>query len=112
MAKRLFVGGLPYSTTDAQLNEYFSQAGKVESCNIITDKFTGQSKGFGFVEMSTEEEAKKAIDTLNDQDFGGRKLLVQEAKPMEERAPRRSFGNDRDSHGGGGQRGGQRGGRW
>ncbi|MDP2648926.1 MAG: RNA-binding protein [Patescibacteria group bacterium] len=103
MAKKLYVGGLPYATTDAELKEAFAQAGTVDSAVIIMDKMSGRSKGFGFVEMSTDEEAQKAIDTLNGKDFGGRTLTVNEARPMEER-PRRDF------RGGGGQ--GNGGGRW
>lgn len=93
MAKRLFVGGLPYETTNQQLEELFSQAGKVESVNVITDRYSGRGKGFGFVEMATEEEAKKAIETLNGYNFNGRSIVVNEARPQEDR----------------GQRGGQRG---
>lgn len=104
MAKRLFVGGLPYETTDIQLKEVFEKIGKVISANVIVDKFSGRSKGFGFVEFETEEDAAKAITELNDTEMGGRKLLVQEARPMEERAPRRDFG-------GGDRRGGYGGGR-
>jgi cold-inducible RNA-binding protein len=87
MAKRLFVGGLPFSSNEDELKTLFAQAGEVVSVAIIMDKFTGQSKGFGFVEMTTEEEAKKAIETLNGTDLGGRKLIVAEARPMEERKP-------------------------
>lgn len=94
MAKKLYVGGLPYSATEDAVKEYFSAAGTVESVNIITDKFTGRSKGFGFVEMSTEEEAQKAIEMFNGKEFDGRTLTVNEARPMEER-PRRDFNNDR-----------------
>ncbi len=94
MAKKLYVGGLPYTTTEDSLKEAFSQAGTVESAMIIMDKMTGRSKGFGFVEMSTEEDAAKAIDMYNGKDFEGRNLTVAEARPMEDRPPRRSF-NDR-----------------
>jgi cold-inducible RNA-binding protein len=93
MEKRLFVGGLPYSTTDTELQEAFAQAGTVVSATVIMDRASGRSKGFGFVEMSTEEEAQAAIDLLNEKDFGGRNLIVNVARPMEERAPRRSFDN-------------------
>jgi len=92
MAKRLFVGNLSYETTNSQLEEFFSQAGKVESANVITDHYTGQGKGFGFVEMSTEEEAQKAIKTLSGQTFNGRSIIVNEARPQEDRG---SAGNDR-----------------
>ena len=98
MAKKLYVGGLPYATTEDQLKDLFAQAGTVESGIIIMDKMTGRSKGFGFVEMETEEEAKAAISKLNDTDFGGRKLVVNEAKPMEER--RRPMGSYNGGRGG------------
>ncbi|KKQ34433.1 MAG: RNP-1 like protein RNA-binding protein [Candidatus Nomurabacteria bacterium GW2011_GWB1_37_5] len=108
MATKLYVGGLPYSSTDDALKNHFSQAGAVVSAVIIMDKMTGRSKGFGFVEMSTEEEANKAIEMFNGQDFDGRKLTVNIARPMEER-PRRSFGGGGDRRGGNG--GGYGGGR-
>lgn len=94
MAKKLFVGGLPYATTDDQLKDHFSQAGTVVSCQIITDKFSGRSKGFGFVEMSSDEEADKAVQMLNGTDFGGRTLAVNEARPKTEgpRGGGRGFG--------------------
>jgi RNA recognition motif-containing protein len=82
MEKKLYVGSLSYSTTEDGLKEYFSQAGQVESVVIIKDKFSVRSKGFGFVEMSTEEEAQKAIEMFNDKEFDGRKLTVNEARPM------------------------------
>jgi RNA recognition motif-containing protein len=91
MAKRLFVGGLPYEATEDQLKQIFAGVGTVTSCNIIFDKFSGRSKGFGFVEMGSDEEADKAIQTLNGTDFGGRKIVVNEARPLEERPPRRDF---------------------
>ena len=102
MAKRLFVGSLPYDTTQQQLEELFSQAGTVESVNVITDRYSGRGKGFGFVEMGTEEEAQKAIQMFNGYNFNGRSIIVNEARPQE----------DRDNRGGGG---GNRGGyskRW
>lgn len=102
MAKKLYVGGLPYSVTEDSLKSAFSKAGTVESATIITDKMTGRSKGFGFVEMSTDEEAQKAIEMLNGKEFEGRTLTVNEARPMEARPPRRG-GFDR---GGRGDRGG------
>ncbi|MCG2698855.1 RNA-binding protein, partial [Candidatus Parcubacteria bacterium] len=74
MAKKLYVGGLPYSTTDSELNEAFSKAGAVESATVIIDRMTGRSKGFGFVEMSSDEEAEAAIKMLNEKDFGGRNI--------------------------------------
>jgi len=85
MAKRLFVGSLSFDATNSQLEELFSQAGKVESVNVITDRYTGQGKGFGFVEMATEEEAQKAIKTLNGTNFNGRTIVVNEARPQENR---------------------------
>ncbi len=101
MAKKLYVGGLPYSTTDAELKDAFSQAGAVESAVIIMDKMSGRSKGFGFVEMTSDEEAQKAIEMWNGKDFGGRNLTVNEARPMEER-PRGNFrGGDRGGYSGG-----------
>ncbi len=102
MAKRLFVGSLPYSTTTNQLEELFSAVGKVESVNVITDKFSGQSKGFGFVEMATEEDAQKAIQELNGKEVDGRAMVVNEARPQEDRGPRPG--------GGGGSGGGNK--RW
>lgn len=107
MAKRLFVGKLPYETTNNQLEELFGTVGKVESVHLITDKFTGQGKGFGFVEMGSEEEAKKAIETLNGHNLGGRSIVVSEAKPQEDR-PRGGggFGGGRGGFGGGGGYGG------
>lgn len=88
MNKKLYVGNLKYETTDKQLEELFAQAGKVVSANVITDKYSGRSKGFGFVEMSSEEEAKKAIEMLNGQEYDGRKMIVNEARPPR---PRRDF---------------------
>ena len=83
MSKKLFVGRLPYSTTDEELEEFFSTVGKVVSAKVIMDKFTGQGKGFGFVEMSTEEEAKKAIEELNNKELGGRSIVVNEAREQQ-----------------------------
>ena len=97
MAKRLFIGNLPYNVTQAQLEELFSQVGKIESVNLITDKFSGQSKGFAFVEMTTEEEAKAAIEKYNGYEFEDRKMVVNEARPQEDRQrnDNRSGGNFR-----------------
>ena len=92
MATKLYVGGIPYSTREDTLKEYFAQAGNVLSAVIIMDKMTGRSKGFGFVEMATQEEAQNAISMFNDKEFEGRRLTVNEARPMEPRAPR-SGGN-------------------
>ena len=85
MGNKLFVGSLPFETTDAELSEVISKAGTVESANVITDRNTGRSRGFGFVEMSSDEEAKKAIEELNGSDLKGRNIVVSEAKPREER---------------------------
>ena len=101
---RLYVGSLPYSTTDDQLKDHFSTAGNVVSAHVIIDKMSGRSKGFGFVEMASKEEAQKAIEMFNGQDMGGRNIVVNEARPMEPRAPR-SGGGFGGSGGGGGGRG-------
>src|SRR5579862_2368133 len=98
MAKKLYVGGLPYSTTQEELQDAFSKAGAVSSVSIIMDKMTGRSRGFGFVEMENDGDAEKAIDMWNGKDFDGRKLTVNEAKPMEARPPR---SNDGGGYGGG-----------
>lgn len=82
MAKKLYVGGLSYDTTQDSLKNYFSQAGTVESAIVIMDKMSGRSKGFGFVEMSTDEEAAKAIEMFDGKEFEGRALKVNEARPM------------------------------
>lgn len=102
MAVKLYVGGLPWKTTSDELKEMFSQSGTVESATVITDKFTGRSRGFGFVEMSSDEEAQKAIETWNGKDFEGRNLTVNEAKPMGERSDRPRRDNNRFGGGGGG----------
>ena len=104
MAKKLYVGGLPYSTTQDALRDAFAQAGSVESATIIMDKMSGRSKGFGFVEMANDEDAEKAIQMWNGKDFEGRKLTVNEARPLEPRAPRRGGfgGGNRDFGSGGG----------
>jgi RNA recognition motif-containing protein len=100
MGSKLYVGGLPYSATESQLNDLFAQHGTVASARIITDKFTGQSRGFGFVEMSSQEEAQAAISAVNGTQMEGRTLTVNEAKPQEPRS----------GGGGGGRFGGGRGG--
>ena len=107
MEKKLYVGGLSYDTTEAGLKDAFSQAGEVVSATVITDQMSGRSRGFGFVEMSTEEEAQKAIEMWNGKELDGRTLVVNEAKPKSDR-PRRPGGFDRGgSRGGfGGSRGG------
>ena len=86
MENKLFVGNMPYNANEEALKELFSQAGTVESVSIIIDRNSGRSKGFGFVEMSTEEEAKKAIEMLNEKDFEGRSLVVNIARPRKERS--------------------------
>jgi len=85
MTKRLFVGSLAYTTTAGQLEELFSQVGKVSSLNLITDKFSGQSKGFAFVEMANDKETDEAIKKFNDFELDGRKLVVNIARPKEDR---------------------------
>jgi cold-inducible RNA-binding protein len=89
MATKLYVGGLPYRTTDSELEEAFAPHGTVTSAKVVTDRETGQSRGFGFVEMSSEEEAKAAADAMNGTEMGGRKIVVNEARPLEARPPRR-----------------------
>jgi RNA recognition motif-containing protein len=91
MAKKLYIGGLPWATTDEELKEVFAQCGTVTSAMVIRDKMTGRSRGFGFVEMAEDAEAAAAIEKWNGQEFGGRRLAVNEARPLEERAPRSSF---------------------
>ncbi len=85
MASKLFVGSLPFATTSDQIRDIFSKAGKVVDANVVMDKMTGRSRGFAFVEYETEEEAKKAIETLNGTEIDGRKIFVSEARPQ---APR------------------------
>jgi cold-inducible RNA-binding protein len=115
MAKKLYVGGLPYSTTEDQLRDAFAQAGAVDSAVIIIDRATNRSKGFGFVEMVNDADAQAAIDMWNGKDFDGRTLTVNEARPMEDR-PRPAFRRDRDNNNNSGGYGGSRnssgGGRW
>lgn len=85
MAMNLFVGNLPYQMTSEDLAQTFAQAGTVVSAKVISDKYSGRSRGFGFVEMSSDEEAKKAIEMFNGKDVNGRPLVVNEARPREER---------------------------
>ena len=85
MATKLFIGSLAWGTTDDSLKAFFEQAGTVVSANVIMDRDSGRSKGFGFVEMSTDEEAKAAVDQLNGKDLDGRAIVVNEARPREER---------------------------
>lgn len=103
MGKKLYVGNLPYSATDEQLHEKFSAVGAVESTKVIFDRDSGRSKGFGFVEMADDAGAQAAIDQFNGQDFGGRNLIVSEARPQAAR-------EDRGGRGGGGYGGGRGGG--
>jgi RNA recognition motif-containing protein len=93
MTTKLYVGGIPYTSTNDDLKNHFSPAGSVVSAQIIIDKMTNRSKGFGFVEMSSEEEANKAIEMFHDKDFGGRRLTVNIARPLAPREdrPRRAF---------------------
>ncbi|HEV2412926.1 MAG TPA: RNA-binding protein [Candidatus Saccharimonadales bacterium] len=100
MATKLFVGSLSWNTTEDQLKDFFSTVGTVVSATIITDRETNRSKGFGFVEMSSEEEAQEAIKQLNEKELDGRTITVNEARPREER-PSNSFGGRRDFGGGG-----------
>ncbi|BCX16073.1 MAG: hypothetical protein KatS3mg098_302 [Candidatus Parcubacteria bacterium] len=85
MAKKLYVGNLSYKTTGDQLSEMFSEAGEVSSANVIVDKMSGRSRGFGFVEMANDEEADKAIEMFNGKEVDGRRLVVNEARPLKER---------------------------
>jgi len=101
MGSKLYVGGLPFAATEAQLTTLFAAHGTVESARVIADKFTGQSRGFGFVEMSTPEEAKAAITALNGSQMDGRPLTVNEAKPQE---PRSGGGGSRFGSGGRGSK--------
>src|SRR5215211_6339734 len=113
MTKRIYVGNLSYQTTENDLTTLFEQAGQVESVNVITDRDTGRSKGFAFVEMSNED-AEKAIAQFNGAEVNGRALTVNEARPREERSGggggRGGYGGNRGGGGGGGGRGGRGGG--
>ncbi|MEK7622117.1 MAG: RNA-binding protein [Patescibacteria group bacterium] len=92
MAKKLYVGGLSYGTTDDTLRTSFAQAGEVTSASVIMDRMTGRSKGFGFVEMASDDDAAKAIEMWNGKELDGRRLTVNEARPLTERPPRRENG--------------------
>ena len=108
--KKLYIGNLPFQATEEELRNWFQEAGaNVASVSLVTDKFTGQSRGFAFVEIGNDEEASRAIQTLNGQDFMGRNLTVNEARPREGGGGRREGGGGRGGYGGG--RGGDRGGR-
>jgi RNA recognition motif-containing protein len=102
LATKLYVGSLPYRTSEDELREFFESVGTVVAANVAVDRFSGRSRGFGFVEMSSEEEANRAIEELNGKQLGDRTIIVQEARPQEERPPggQRRFGG-----GGGGGRG-------
>ncbi len=91
MSKRLYVGNLSFQTTEQELQDLFQEIGQVDSCNLITDKVTGKSRGFGFVEMAADEDGEKAIDEFDGKEVDGRTLKVNEARPRQERAPRRNF---------------------
>lgn len=114
MGKKIYVGNLSYNVGDQELGEVFAQYGNVESARIVIDRESGRSKGFAFVEMSTDEEAKEAIEKLNGTELGGRNMNVSEAKPMAPRENRGGFGggggggrsNSRGGFGGGGSGGG------
>ena len=109
MSKKLYVGNLAYRTTGQDLQQLFAQAGTVESASVIEDRDTGQSKGFAFVEMSTEEEAAAAIEQFNGKEVAGRAVKVNEARPRENRSGGgggRGFGGNRGGGGGGYGRGG------
>ena len=105
MAKRIYVGGLPYTATEEDLENLFSSAGAVKEATIVTDRYTGQAKGFGFIEMESDTDADNAINTLNGTMLGGRTLTVNEAKPREDR-PRAGGGGGYGAGGGGGYGGG------
>ncbi|HZT44047.1 MAG TPA: RNA-binding protein [Chthonomonadaceae bacterium] len=102
MAKRIYVGGLPYSATEEDLINHFSSAGTVKDATIVTDRYTGQARGFGFVEMESDEEADTAINSLNGTQMGGRTLTVNEAKPRDDQS--RSRGAGGGGYGGSGGR--------
>ncbi|PUE34641.1 RNA-binding protein [Limnohabitans sp. Hippo4] len=109
MGKKLYVGNLPYSVRDGDLEQAFGQFGSVTSAKVMMERDTGRSKGFGFVEMGTDEEAQSAINGMNGQPLGGRSVVVNEARPMEERPPRSGgggFGGGGRREGGGGYGGG------
>lgn len=106
MGNKLYVGNLSFSTTEIELQDLFAQAGAVTEVMLVQDRFTGKSRGFAFVTMSSEEEAKKAIEQLHSKPFGGRPLTVNEAQPREERRGGGGGGGRREYGGGGGYRGG------
>ena len=101
MGKKLYVGNLPYDVTDSDLQSMFEAHGRVQSAQVIMDRDTGRSKGFGFVEMDTDQEAQAAIAAVNGRDMNGRSLTVNEARPREERGGGRGFSGGRGGSGGG-----------
>ena len=111
MSNNLYVGNLSFSCTADDLRELFSQHGNVSSAQVVSDRETGRSRGFGFVEMATDEEAQAAVAACHGQEFGGRALTVNEARPQEARSGGGGFGGGRGGAGGGGGFGGGRGGR-
>ena len=110
MATKLYVGNLSFQTTSDELRDHFAQAGNVESASVVEDRMTGRSRGFGFVEMATAEEAAAAIEQLNGKEFGGRNLTVNEARPRTDRGPGGGYGGGGGNRGGGGGYGGGGGG--
>jgi RNA recognition motif-containing protein len=104
MGRKLYVGNLPYQTGETELTELFSKAGTVESARIMRDMATGRARGFGFVEMATDDEAQKAITELNEHQLDGRKLVVNEARPKPAGMGGGGGGFNRDSRGGGNRR--------
>jgi cold-inducible RNA-binding protein len=110
MASKLFVGNLPFNTTENDLQDHFGQAGSVIAVNIMQDRATGRSRGFAFIEMGSQEDATKAISMFHQQDFQGRALTVNEARPREDRPPGGGGGGGGYGGGGGGGRGGRGGG--
>lgn len=105
MAKKLYVGNLPYSVDNAELEQMFAQYGQVQSAEVIIDRTSGRSKGFGFVEMASDAEAQAAIEALSGKDHGGRPLTVNEARPREPRSGGFGGGGGRGGYGGGGRGG-------
>ena len=112
MGNKLYVGSLAYSVSEQKLSELFSQHGTVSSAKVISDTYSGQSKGFGFVEMGSDEEAQKAIAALNGTQFEGRTIVVNEARPQEDRPRRPRTGGGGGGGSGGGGRGGRSSNRW
>jgi RNA recognition motif-containing protein len=120
MARKLYVGNLPFTAGEAELQELFAQAGAVDSVKIMRDMATGRARGFAFVEMATDDDAQKAIDKFHNYSFGGRNLTVNEARPRPERSGGGGFGGGRGGggydggggYGGGGGKGGRREPRW